>query len=399
MAKFSYIAKNHKGETMKGILEAPKYKDVAAILRNRNYYPIEIKPQTTAFDLSKYRKVKIKDLAIFCRQFATTLRSGIPVVDSLDILHKQTENKKFAEVIADIYEIIQKGHSLSEAMGAYPKVFPMLLITMIETGEISGTLDNAMERMAIHFEKENNMKPKLRAAITYPIMVSIVAILVVVFLLTFVMPTFVGMFDSMGVDLPLITKILMAISKALQRFWHLFLLAIILIVYISDKYSKTKQGKYKLDHLKLIVPIFGKVQKKVIISRFTRTMSTLLDSGIDLLQALEAVQRVIGNDFVNEKMKVIEEGTRKGLGLSEPIMNSGIFPPMVYQMIKVGEDTGSLDFVLEKTSDFYDKEVETAISQLTTMIEPLIIVVLGGMVAFIVVAMILPMFDIYNMIG
>lgn len=270
---------------------------------------------------------------------------------------------------------------------------------MVETGEISGTLDYAMERMAEHFEKENRMTQKLKAAMTYPIIVSIVAVLVVIFLLTFVMPTFIGMFDSMGADLPLITKVLMGISNGLQKFWYLFLLAIILIIYIFDKYSKTKQGKYNLDRLKLTIPIFGKVQKKVIVSRFTRTMSTLLNSGIDLLQALDSVQRVIDNDYVNEKMKIVEEGARKGLGLSEPIMNSGIFPPMVYQMIKVGEDTGSLDFVLEKTSDFYDEEVETAISQLTTMIEPLIIVVLGGVVAFIVAAMILPMFDIYNIIG
>ena len=218
------------------------------------------------------------------------------------------------------------------------------------------------------------------------------------FLLTFVMPTFVGMFDSMGGELPFVTRLLMGISSALKRFWYLFLVMFIILGYMYDRYRRTPEGKYRIDKFKLRIPIFGKVQKKVLVSRFTRTMSSLLNSGIDLLQALEVVQRVMDNSYINERMELVEEGARKGLGLAEPIMNAGIFPPMVYQMIKVGEDTGSLDFVLEKTSDFYDEEVETAISQMTTMIEPLIIVLLGGVVGFIVAAMILPMFDMYNMI-
>lgn len=401
MPKFVYIAKNDRGRTTKGILEVPKQEDVVAILKGRNYYPIKIKPHRAMveLDFSKYKRIKVKDLAIFCRQFATTLRSGIPVVDSLEILHRQTENKKFAEIIAEVYEVIQKGHPLSEAMAAHPKVFPMILIHMVESGEISGTLDTVMERMAIHFEKENRINQKLKSAMTYPIVVSIVAILVVMFLLTFVMPTFVGMFDSMGGELPFVTRLLMGISSALKRFWYLFLVMFIILGYMYDRYRRTPEGKYRIDKFKLRIPIFGKVQKKVLVSRFTRTMSSLLNSGIDLLQALEVVQRVMDNSYINERMELVEEGARKGLGLAEPIMNAGIFPPMVYQMIKVGEDTGSLDFVLEKTSDFYDEEVETAISQMTTMIEPLIIVVLGGVVGFIVAAMILPMFDMYNMIG
>ncbi len=401
MPKFVYIAKNDRGRTTKGILEVPKQEDVVAILKGRNYYPIKIKPHRAMveLDFSKYKRIKVKDLAIFCRQFATTLRSGIPVVDSLEILHRQTENKKFAEIIAEVYEVIQKGHPLSEAMAAHPKVFPMILTHMVESGEISGTLDTVMERMAIHFEKENRINQKLKSAMTYPIVVSIVAILVVMFLLTFVMPTFVGMFDSMGGELPFVTRLLMGISSALKRFWYLFLVMFIILGYMYDRYRRTPEGKYRIDKFKLRIPIFGKVQKKVLVSRFTRTMSSLLNSGIDLLQALEVVQRVMDNSYINERMELVEEGARKGLGLAEPIMNAGIFPPMVYQMIKVGEDTGSLDFVLEKTSDFYDEEVETAISQMTTMIEPLIIVVLGGVVGFIVAAMILPMFDMYNMIG
>ena len=212
-------------------------------------------------DFSKYKRIKVKDLAIFCRQFATTLRSGIPVVDSLEILHRQTENKKFAEIIAEVYEVIQKGHPLSEAMAAHPKVFPMILTHMVESGEISGTLDTVMERMAIHFEKENRINQKLKSAMTYPIVVSIVAILVVMFLLTFVMPTFVGMFDSMGGELPFVTRLLMGISSALKRFWYLFLVMFIILGYMYDRYRRTPEGKYRIDKFKLRIPIFGKVKR------------------------------------------------------------------------------------------------------------------------------------------
>lgn len=401
MPKFFYSAKNNRGQTNEGFIEAPQHKDVVAILRSRNYYPMEIKQEKDIFTIKlfKNKRVKVNDLAIFCRQFATTLGSGIPVVDSLDILYTQTENKKFSEVIKDVYEIIQKGYPLSEALSSHPNIFPILLINMVETGEISGTLDSVMEKMAIHYEKENKIINKVKAAMTYPIVVSIVAILVVMFLLTFVMPTFISMFDSMGAELPLVTKILMGISYGFQQFWYLIIIFISLTIYIFYKNYKTSGGKYAIDKLKLQLPIFGKVNKKVMISRFTRTLATLLESGIDLLQALEVVQRVINNSFVNEKMKKIEEEAQKGLELSESVKNSGIFPPMVYQMIKIGQDTGNLDFVLEKTADFYDEEVDNSIGQMTTMIEPLIIVVLGGIVGFIVMAMILPMFDLYNTIG
>ena len=215
-------------------------------------------------------------------------------------------------------------------------------------------------------------------------------------MLIFVMPTFIGIFDSMEAELPMITQILLAISGGLQNYWYLLVLMILIMFLLINKYGKSQQGKYKIDKIKLKIPILGKVQHKIVISRFTRTMSTLLNSGIDLLQALNVVQKVINNTYMNEKMKVVEERVRKGLGLAESIKDSGIFPPMVYQMIQVGEDTGSLDFILSKTADFYDEEVETSITKMTTMIEPLIIVVLGLVIGFIVIAMILPMFEMYS---
>lgn len=399
--KFEYVAKDNRGKTNEGVLEAATLKDAAFILRNNSFYPIEITPQNInkSKELFARKEIKTRDLAIFCRQFATTLKSGIPVVDSLDIIHKQIENKKLAKIIAEVYEYIQKGYPVSEALADHPKAFPPLLVNMVETGEISGTLDVVMERMAIHYEKENKTHQKIQAAITYPIVVFVVAILVVVFLLTFVMPTFVGMFDNMGAELPLATRVLMFISSGLSRFWYIFGLLILFSQYILHKYMKTPQGKYNIDKLLLKIPIWGKVQNKVIVSRFTRTMSVLLSSGVDLLQALDIVKRVIDNEFIHKKICDIEEGVSRGISLAELIRNTHIFPPMVYQMIKVGEDSGSLDFVLEKTANFYDDEVETAISQMTTMIEPIIIVFLGGIVGFMVLAMLLPMFDMYSAIG
>lgn len=398
MPKFEYIAKNYRGETMKGVIDASRYEEAVANLRNKNYFPIQIEAKGTPIqvNLSKRNKIKIKDLAVFCRQFATTLNAGIPVVDSLEILYKQTENKRFAKIITDLYEVIQKGYPLSEAMAAHSNAFPALLIHMIEMGELSGTLDTAIEKMAEYFENENKLNKKVQSAITYPIVVSILAIVIVIFMLIFVMPTFIGIFDSMEAELPMITQILLAISGGLQNYWYLLVLMILIMFLLINKYGKSQQGKYKIDKIKLKIPILGKVQHKIVISRFTRTMSTLLNSGIDLLQALNVVQKVINNTYMNEKMKVVEERVRKGLGLAESIKDSGIFPPMVYQMIQVGEDTGSLDFILSKTADFYDEEVETSITKMTTMIEPLIIVVLGLVIGFIVIAMILPMFEMYS---
>lgn len=398
MPKFEYIAKNYRGETMKGVIDASRYEEAVANLRNKNYFPIQIEAKGTPIqvNLSKRNKIKIKDLAVFCRQFATTLNAGIPVVDSLEILYKQTENKRFAKIITDLYEVIQKGYPLSEAMAAHSNAFPALLIHMIEMGELSGTLDTAIEKMAEYFENENKLNKKVQSAITYPIVVSILAIVIVIFMLIFVMPTFIGIFDSMEAELPMITQILLAISGGLQNYWYLLVLMILIMFLLINKYGKSQHGKYKIDKIKLKIPILGKVQHKIVISRFTRTMSTLLNSGIDLLQSLNVVQKVINNTYMNEKMKVVEERVRKGLGLAESIKDSGIFPPMVYQMIQVGEDTGSLDFILSKTADFYDEEVETSITKMTTMIEPLIIVVLGLVIGFIVIAMILPMFEMYS---
>lgn len=405
MALYQYTAKNYEGTTINGKYEANTREEVLGFLRSKEYIPLKIEEvketwnREISLTTTINRKVKVKDLALFCRQFATTLRSGITVADSLNILRKQTGSPKLGMVLDGLYEEILKGNSLSASMAKEPKVFPFLFTNMVETGELSGNLDDVMEKMADHFEKQHKINQKVKSALTYPIVVSVVAILVVVLLLTFVMPTFVSMFDSFGAQLPLPTRILMAISDSIRTFWYIYVAVIAVIVYGFRMYINTKDGRYAYDRFLLNMKIFGPLNTKVVMSRFSSTISILLSSGVDILQAVEVVQKVVGNTYIQTSLDQVRDGVRQGFGMGHTMQQSGAFPPMVYQMVEVGENAGTLDYVLEKVADFYDAEVDTSISQLTTLIEPLIIVVLGGIVGLIVVSMILPIFDLYNVIA
>lgn len=403
MPIYDYSAKDLNGQTINGTIESNSKDDVLQFIRGKECFPLKIEEQKKSYNVDVnfefIQKVKLKDLALFCRQFATTLRSGISVVESVSILRKQTTSKKLAQVLDMVYEDILKGNSLSASMAKESKVFPFLLVNMIETGEVSGNLDNVMEDMADHFEKEYRLGQKVKSALTYPIVVCIIAILMVTLLLTFVMPTFVSMFDSFGAELPGPTKLLMGISSSLKHFWYVYILLIGISIYLIKKYISTPQGRHRYDKFLLTMPLFGQLNTKVVMERFASTISVLLASGVDILQAVEIVQRVVGNEHIKASLQQVREGVRKGFGLGKTMESTGSFPPLVYQMVDVGENSGTLDYVLQKVADFYESEVETAIGQLTTMIEPLIIVVLGGVVGFIVIAMIMPIFDLYNVIG
>ncbi|MFZ7133855.1 MAG: type II secretion system F family protein [Eubacteriales bacterium] len=403
MPTYQYTAKNLNGTTVRGSFEAESKDEVLAYIREKEYIPLQIheikNTWNTDINTSIYQRVKPKDLAIFCRQFATTLHSGITVADSLNILRKQTTNKRLAQVLDGLYEDILKGNSLSASMALESKVFPFLLVSMVETGEVSGNLDNIMESMADHFEKEYKLNQKVRSALTYPIVVSVISVLVVIILLTFVMPTFVGMFDSFGAQLPLPTRILMGFSDSIRDFWYLYGICILGMIYGFRMVVTTEKGRYRYHRFKLKMWLFGSLNTKIIMARFASTLSVLLNSGIDILQGMEIVQKVVNNAYIRASLDQVKDDVRKGYGLGQTMENTGKFPPMVYQMVQVGENSGTLDYVLEKVADFYDAEVETAVSQLTTLIEPLIIVVLGCIVGFIVVSMIMPIFDLYNIIG
>jgi type IV pilus assembly protein PilC len=403
MATYLYTAKDLSGNTIKGSFEAASRDEVVTLIRERKYIPINIEEEKS-YKLSMNleltgKKVKLRDLALFCRQFATTLRSGITVVDSLDILKKQSSSKKLKEVVEKVHEDVQKGNALSYAFSKEPKIFPPLLTNMVETGEVSGTLDDVMDKMATHFEKEYKINQKVKSAVTYPIVVSVVAVAVVVMLLTFVIPTFVQMFATFNAELPLPTRILLALSDSMQKFWFIYIGVIVFLVYAFKKYASTPEGRLRVDQFKLKMPVFGDLNTKIAMSRFASNLSVMLNSGVDIIQAVEVVQRVVGNEFLKTRLDDVKDGIRKGYGLGMSMEQNGAFPPLVYQMVDVGENSGTLDYVLEKVSDFYESEVDTAISQLTTIIEPLIIVVLGFVVAFIMVSMLLPMFDLYGAIS
>ena len=403
MAVYQYKAKDKTGRTIKGHFEAQSREEVLKYMRERSYYPLNVEIQKRSWNininLDINKRVKVRDLAIFCRQFATTLKSGITVVEGLSLLSKQTVHKKLSQVISDICDDILKGSSLSEAMGKESSVFPNLLISMVESGEASSNLDRVMEDMADHFEKEHKLNQKIKSAFTYPVIVSIVAVLVVGLLLTFVMPTFVGIFDSFGSELPFPTKMILSISSSLKNFWYVYLFITSITIYSVKKYIDTPKGRFIIDKLKVKIPVFGELNNKVFMERFASTISVLLSSGVDILDAIEIVQKVVGNEYIKASLEKVKIGVREGYGLGKTIESTKVFPPLVYQMIDIGERSGSLDYVLRKISTFYEDEVENSIQQLTTMIEPLIIVFLGGIVGFIVISMILPVFDLYNIIG
>lgn len=402
MPNYAYIAIKSNGERVTGNYDAKSEDEVLSMIRNKNYYPVEIKEKIEGKNVSSIslkNKIKTKDLAVFCRQFYSMLKSGISIVNCIDILRRQTEKKLMKEVLEDIYENLQKGFTFSESLKNHKDVFPRLLINMVEAGEVSGTLDIIMDRMANHYEKENKINNKIKSAMIYPIILSIVAIVVVIFLLVVVMPTFIGMFESSGTELPKPTRALLAISDFLKGYWHIFILIVVGAVYGIKAYFKSEKGNIILDKNKLNIPIIKNTNIKIITLRFTRTLSTLLNSGIPLLDALDIVSKVVGNNFVAKNILASKEEVRKGKGLAEPLNNIGIFPPMVVSMIKIGEESGTLDEILDKTADFYEEEVESSLQRLTTMLEPIMIVFMALIIGFIVIAMAMPMFDMVNTVS
>lgn len=403
MPVYNYKVRDFEGNLLTGKLELDSKALCIDNLKQRNYYILDLKEETKKKDifdsLRNSKKVKVKDIAVFCRQFATLINAGLPIVTSIATMVQQAENKRLKKVLSEVYEDVQKGKGLSESMRNHPDVFPMLLFNMIEAGEASGTLDNVLNKMAEYFEKENNLRQKIKSALAYPMVVSIVAILVVIFLVTNVIPTFVGIFEDMGAQLPLPTMILLSLSNSISHYWYSYIIVLALTVFLIIKTLKTDNGRRFYDALSLKMPIFGLLNKKVITSRFSRTLATLISSGVPLMEAMEVVENIIGNTMVSEGLKEAANDIKMGKGLAKPLKRIGIFPHMVIQMITVGESSGSLDSILKKTADFYDSEVDAEVSQMTTLIEPLIIVVLALVVGFIVISIVMPMFKIYNFVG
>ncbi len=341
-------------------------------------------------------KLSIKDISIFARQLSSMLGAGVTLVRALNILYLQTEKKNIKEAVRRLYEAVQKGEQLSESMRKQEGLYPEFMISMVESGEGSGRLDEVMTKLAQHYEKEVKLKAKIRTALTYPIILILLAITVVIVLVTKVLPTFVGMLTEAGSDLPLPTKMVIAFSDALIGYWYIFIIAIAGIVLVSRVLVSTDGGKMKWHRILLGMPVFGNAIVKISASRFTRTLSTLLASGMNLLPAMEISNRLVGNVVIRDGLDVSKEDIRKGMALSQSLRKVNVLPPMVYSMVSIGEESGSIEQMLDKTAEYYDDEVDNTITKLVSMIEPLLIIFMAVVIGFIVVAMMLPIFDIYQ---
>lgn len=398
MPKFKYRAMTGNGKKIEGDYSAINKDEVLSMIASNGYYPLMVEEvsESTNIELKFLEKVTTKDIAIFCRQLYTMMNAGVSINRALSIMSTQVTNKKLRKVVAQMEDEVKKGEMLSETMKKHADVFPELLISMVESGEVSGNLDTMMLRMSNHFEKENKLNNKIKSAMTYPAVLSVVAVGAVLFIMTFVMPTFIEMFESEGVDLPITTKMLLAISGFLQNNVILIVIMAAIFCIVFNFYKKTDHGIMTLSILKINTPIIGDLNKKIIVSRFTRTTSTLVASGVSLVQAIPIVAGVVGNKVAEDALMKVREEVVKGEGLSGPIKESGVFPEMLSSMISIGEETGSLDEILNKTADFYDEEVEQSIQTTTALIEPLLIVVMGVVIGFIVISIMLPMFDMYT---
>ena len=404
MPSFNYKAKTSTGNVVSGRFDATDKSMVVSLLRGKGYFPLDI-TQISAINkevrLSSLKKVTTKNLAVFCRQFHTMINAGVSVLGCMDMLRRQTENPRLAMVLSKVYDEVQKGRTLSESMKLHTSVFPLILISMIEVGEVSGTLDSTMEKLAVHFEKDNKINQKIKTAMAYPAVIGCIALLMVGFMMTFVVPRFLSMFKSMGETLPLPTRILLNISNTISNVWFLLgtIAGLFAVIYVFNKIKKLPIVKLWFDNAVLRLPLAGKNVRKILASRFTRTLSSLLSTGVSLIQALEVVEKVVDNQIVTQGMAKVKEDIKRGSNLAGPLEGIGIFPVMVTHMISVGEESGSLDAIMEKAADFYDDELDASISQLISLLEPIMILFMALIVGFIVISMILPIFQMYGNIG
>lgn len=405
MPVFVYEARDATGQLKKDTIEAQNVRMATQRLQEQRMTVIHIKEKSSAVgqtDLlgwyQKIRKVNEQALTVFSRQFATMINAGLAMVRCLDILSEQTEDKKLQQTLVQVRRDVEGGSTLSNALAKHPTVFSTLYISMVKAGEMGGVLDEVLERLAGFMEKDFGLKKKVKSALTYPVVILVMALGIVFFLVTYILPTFVQLFEGMSLQLPLPTQILITITKGARNPVILTVVAILAVVggVLLNRYIQTPMGKKQYDLLKLNIPVFGLLNKKVAISRFCRTLGTLLSSGVPIMQALEIVGKASGNEIIAMTVSKVRESIREGESIASPLGASGMFPPMVTQMVAVGEETGNLDAMLSKISDFYDTEVEYMLASLTSMLEPIMIVGMGGIVGFIVISVFLPL---YQLIG
>ena len=401
MPVFLWEGQTRKGEKKKGEIEAANEAALRGILRRQGLTSITVKQKPK--NLSEYlpflkQKVKEKEVVIFARIFATMINAGLPLIQCLDLLAQQEQNKTFAQIITAIKEDIEGGSTLSDALRKYPNIFDDLFVNLVAAGESGGILDVILQRLSNYMEKAMKLKSKVKGAMTYPASVLVISIAVVSLLLVKVIPTFQKMFEGFGGELPGPTQFLITLSTYAQKYFLVAIIALAVAVYAFRRYYKTEKGTLLIDDLILKSPVFGPLLKKVAVARFTRTMSTMMTSGVPILEGLAIVSKTAGNKVVENALIRVRKSISEGKTIAEPLLETGIFPPMVVQMIAVGEATGALDAMLSKIADFYDDEVDAAVDAMTALLEPFMMVFLGGVVGGMIIAMYLPIFKMASVV-
>ena len=400
---FDYSVRNREGKIVSGRLEAESQAQVAQKLKQMGYAPIAIAEYKAGINRELKipgfgNRVKLKDLAVMSRQFATMVSSGLSLLRALSILAEQTENKELARVLAEVRNDVETGTALSAGLAKHPRVFPPLFVNMTRAGEVGGFLDSVLLQIAENYEAEVKLKGKIKSAMTYPTVVFIIAILAVIGMLLFIVPIFAKMFDQLGGELPAPTKILVFLSNVMKYGAPFLFVGFIVFVIVWRRVKNTEKVRNFVDPLKLKLPVFGPLFQKIALSRFARNLGTMLRSGVPILQSLEIVADTTGNVVVGRAVRDVQDSVRRGESLAGPLADHAVFPPMVVQMMSVGEDTGALDSMLHKISEFYDQEVESTAEALTSLIEPLMIAVLGGIIGSMIIALYMPIFKVFDLI-
>ena len=399
MPGYSYVAVDQRGKEKRGRIEAENRDAVSQQLKKDGLFPVEIKEQgvlNKEIDLSIGKKVKPRDLSVFCRQFVSITQAGVPMKEALQMMTEQTENKWLKRATADVLLNVEKGNTLADSMAAIPDVFPPMLVNMVHAGESSGSLEMSFDRMATHFEKEAKLKATIHKATIYPIILIFAVVGVVAVMLLYVIPIFIDMFADLDIEMPALTMGVMNLSKWTASHWYLILAVVVAVAVAYRVIYNTEQGRLKIDYIKMKMPLFGKLTVKSNCAQFARTMSTLMAAGISTTECLETVSKIVTNIHYKNAMMKAREEVMKGILLSEPLAASEVFPPMVYHMTGIGEETGNMEEMLNKLADYYDEEVEITTQSVLAAMEPLIIVFMALIVGTLVIAVIMPIATMYN---
>lgn len=401
MPNFLFEGKSRSGKLVKGEYSAANRDELFKYLRSRGILATKVRQKGKSISLQIGTGVKQEDITNFARQFSAMISAGLPLLQCLNILYEQTENPRFKKILLSVSGSVESGNSLADSLAKHPKIFPELFVNMIAAGEVGGILDTILLRLSDFLEKAASLRRKIKGAMIYPIVITVIAILAVVVLLIFVVPIFTGIFSDFGGELPKPTQFVVNMSNFLKTPLKVFPLigVVALIVFIFTRYHKTTQGRYNVDKFLLKLPIFGDLLRKTSIAEFSRTLGTLLTSGVSIIEALEVTSKTASNTVVKRALKSMISAISEGKTITEPMKETGVFPPMVIQMVAVGEESGGLDQMLAKLASYYDEEVDAAVSALTAAMEPIFLLLIAIIVGGTVIVMYLPMFDLISVVG